>query len=115
MEGQLMPEAEIVEVALPDGPVMLARVQHVDQHGPQDFGLVRRNEPLSFTNVTATLQAVGSAVLAALRHVQPEKASVKFGLEVAIKSGQLVDANTTATLKVTLEWQDASTAPASAS
>jgi hypothetical protein len=102
-----MSEVEVVEVALPEGQVMLARVHAVDgiDTGPRDVGLRKQ---FSLEGVTQTLHAVGAAVLGALDHVGPERASVEFGIDLAIKSGNLtgllVEGDATATLRVTLEW-----------
>jgi hypothetical protein len=102
-----MDAVEVVEVTLPDGQMMLARV-HADPAatGPRDVGL---REQLSFAGVTETLRQVGGAVVEAIGKVRPERASVEFGLDLAVKSGKLtgllVEGDATATLKVTLEWQ----------
>jgi hypothetical protein len=103
-----MDVVEVVEVVLPAGQTMLARVHANDpvDIGPRDVGLL---EQLSFSGVTDTLQQIGGAVLSALEHVKPGRASVEFGLDLAVTSGKLtgllVEGEATATLKVTLEWQ----------
>ncbi len=62
----------------------------------------------SFEEVTNTIEGIASSLNAALEKVKPKKASVEFGLEVAMESGKLtsllVDSSGTATLKITLEW-----------
>jgi hypothetical protein len=99
-----MNEVEVVEVALPNGQTMLARVHAVDGR-PRDIGL---GEQLSLTEVTQTLHGVGAAVLDTLDHLQPGQASVEFGLDLAVRSGRLtgllVEGGATATLRVTLQW-----------
>jgi hypothetical protein len=105
---------ELVEVVLPDGQTMLARVHAADPvgSGPRDIGL---SEALSFEGVSDTLEQIGRAVVGALVNVKPERARVEFGLELAVKSGRLtgllVEGNANASLKVTLEWQASSPAP----
>jgi hypothetical protein len=46
------------------------------------------------------------------RYLKPHKASVEFGLEVALEAGQLtallVKGSGTSNLKITLEWSEAS-------
>jgi hypothetical protein len=102
-----MSQVEVVEVLLPSGQVMLARVQAVDgtAGGPQDVSL---RDQLSLEGVAETLQMVGTSVLGALERVRPERASVEFGLDLALKSGRLtgllVEGDATATLRVALEW-----------
>jgi Trypsin-co-occurring domain 1 len=103
-----MDAIEVVEVTLSGGQTMLARVHNTDPvaTGPRDVGL---REQLSFAGVTDTLRQIGGAVVDAIGQVRPERASVEFGLDLAVKSGKLtgllVEGDATATLKVTLEWQ----------
>lgn len=63
---------------------------------------------LSFDDVTNTIEGIASSLNAALQKVKPKKASVEFGLEVAVESGALttllVKSSGAATLKITLEW-----------
>lgn len=63
---------------------------------------------LSFDEVTNTIEGIAGSLNAALQKIQPKKASVEFGLEVAVESGALtallVKGSGTATLKITLEW-----------
>ena len=63
---------------------------------------------LSFDEVTNTIEGIAGSLNAALQKVKPRKASVEFGLEVAVESGKLtsllVNGSGTATLKITLEW-----------
>jgi hypothetical protein len=114
----MMDAVEVVEVTLPGGQSMLAQVHATDPvaTGPHDVGL---REQLSFVGVTDTLREIGEAVVAALGQVCPERASVEFGLDLAVKSGKLtgllVEGDAVATLKVTLEWQRTSTAEAATS
>jgi hypothetical protein len=97
---------ELVEIALPNGQMMLASVTRADPGGPQDVGL---GHPRSFDAVTETLQGVGTAIMGALDEMKPSRASVEFGLELAIKGGKLVsvfvDPGAKASLKVVLEWE----------
>ncbi|GAA4238536.1 hypothetical protein GCM10022254_54900 [Actinomadura meridiana] len=100
-------DEELVEIALPNGQTMLASVTRTDQGGgPQDVGL---GQPRSFEAVTETLQGVGAAIMGALDELRPSRASVEFGLELALKGGKLVsvfvDSGTKASLKVVLEWE----------
>jgi hypothetical protein len=110
----LINRVDVVEVTLPSGQTMLARVHTTDpvDAGPSDIGLA---EQLSFAGVTETLQQIGSAVVSALVQVRPERASVEFGLDLAVKSGKLtgllVDGTANATLKVTLDWQRTAATP----
>ena len=81
-----------------------------DDSGPQD---VSGGLP-SFGEVTATIEDVSQSLVAAFDKVKPDKATVSFGVEVAVKAGKLVslltEAGGTATLTVTLEWSSADAA-----
>ncbi|MBL8254399.1 MAG: CU044_2847 family protein [Candidatus Competibacter sp.] len=63
---------------------------------------------LSFDEIADTIEGIAGSLNAALQKVKPKKASVEFGLEVAVESGALtallVKGTGTATLKITLEW-----------
>jgi hypothetical protein len=63
----------------------------------------------SFEGVLDAIEGVSQSVLAAVGKVKPSKASVEFGVEVAMESGQLtaliVKGEGKANLKITLEWE----------
>jgi hypothetical protein len=65
-----------------------------------------------FTEVTDAIEGIAASVVTALQKVKPRKASVEFGLEVALEAGHLsallLKGSGTANLKVTLEWDEAS-------
>ena len=94
------------EVLLPDGRMILAQVIEQEATGPVDVTLGLGD--LNFGDVTDTLEGIGSAVLAALGRILPDKATVEFGLDLAVQSGKLtsllVGGEASASLKVTLEW-----------
>jgi hypothetical protein len=73
-----------------------------------DAGDVNALDKLKLDDVAATIKAIADTLGAAVKEATPDKASVEFGLELALKSGKLVslitDAGATATLKVSLEW-----------
>jgi len=62
----------------------------------------------SFSNVTKAITSVAKEIAGAIESAKPKKASVEFGCDLAIESGQLtaliVKGSGTASLKVTLEW-----------
>lgn len=66
----------------------------------------------SFKGVTDVLEGIAESVVTTLKKVKPQKASIEFGLEVALESGQLtallVKGTGTSNLKVTLEWGEIS-------
>jgi hypothetical protein len=65
---------------------------------------------LSFEEITNTIEGIAGSLNAALQKIKPKKASIEFGLEVAVESGVLttllVKGSGTATLNITLEWGD---------
>ena len=66
----------------------------------------------SFQGVTDAIESIAASVHSAMQKAQPHKASVEFGLEIALEAGQLtalvVKGSGTANLKVTLEWGNSS-------
>ena len=66
----------------------------------------------SFQEVTHAIEGIAESVVSTLQKVKPKKASVEFGLEVALESGQLtallVKGSGTSNLKITLEWGESS-------
>ncbi|ONK09549.1 CU044_2847 family protein [Streptomyces sp. MP131-18] len=104
-----MAEEKTVDIELPNGKLMMARVQQLDgasPRGPQDVGFDRL---LSLEAVGEALEGVGAVIVASLERIKPSKAVVEFGLELGVKGGSLVsvfvDSGSKASLKVTLEWE----------
>lgn len=97
-------ESKIVEVQLPNGGVALVQSSQVDG-GATKTGI----EKLDFRGVAKTLEGIATVVQGAIANAAPTKASVELGLDLAVKSGMLVglivDGETSASLKVTLEWE----------
>jgi Trypsin-co-occurring domain 1 len=94
---------KLIDTSLSGGGTVIIRA--VDLGGPQDVGIA---DKLPFDEVTDSIRKVGASIVAALQDVAPKKATVEFGLEVAVKGGHLVslltDAGGKATFTVTLEW-----------
>ena len=70
-----------------------------------------------FSEVMSTIESLGQALVTTLSKVNPDKASVEFGLGLATKEGKLtallVQGSLEASLKITLEWtSDEKKAPA---
>lgn len=93
---------EIVTATLPDGKEI--RVRAVALGGLQRVG----NIPIPFKEVTDIVGSVSTSIVSALKQAKPRKASIEFGLEVAVEAGKLtallVNGSSTATLKIALEW-----------
>lgn len=66
----------------------------------------------SFEGVTNAVAGIATSLKETLQQVQFRKASLEFGLEVGIESGQLtallVKGTGTANLKITVEWGEQS-------
>lgn len=62
-----------------------------------------------FKEVTDTIKAIASELTDTLKELQPSKASVKFGLEIGIQSGQMttliVQGSSKGNIEITLEWE----------
>jgi hypothetical protein len=106
--------SELIEVELPDGQIIWARVE--DNGGPQDVGLHDRIQKLK--GLTEALQGVAGNVRDAMRTVKPDEVSVEFGIELTVGEDGLVAAlagvSGTATLDVTLSWSGGPTTKSSA-
>jgi hypothetical protein len=99
-------DRSIVEVELPNG--VTALVNAIDAGG--GAAKAARVGKLDLSAVMGTLEGMSLAVKPALTKAAPDKVSVEFGLELAIKSGaltaMLVGGEGNASLMVTLEWQN---------
>ena len=93
---------QIVPVQLPDQ--VKIQVEATVLGGEEDVSF----RVQSFQGVIDAIESIASAMDAAVRKIKPEKASVEFGLEMAIESGELtallVKGSGTANLKISLEW-----------
>lgn len=100
----MLTRQELIPVRLANGTQI--RVAATMLGGDKDVAI----KLLSFDEIADTIEGIAGSLNAALQKVKPKKASVEFGLEVAVESGALtallVKGTGTATLKVTLEWGD---------
>jgi hypothetical protein len=101
-------KTEIIKTRLADGKEV--RVEALVIGGERD--IAAKGLP-SFEGVTDTIESVSNTILATLAKIRPEKATVEFGLELAVESGVLTaliaKGTGTASLKVSLEWSDGKT------
>ncbi|PSF34943.1 hypothetical protein C7H19_18225 [Aphanothece hegewaldii CCALA 016] len=90
-----------IPVQLEDGSIV--RIE-VSKTGREDIAL----DPKPFKQVTDALEGIVNAIAVPIGKVNPRKATVKFGMEIAIESGQLtavlVKGTSKANLEITLEW-----------
>ncbi len=93
---------EIVKAKLPNGAYIHIETTLLDGEEDVSFTLP------AFKEVTEVIEGIAESVVTSLEKVKPQKASVEFGLEVALESGKLsallVKGSGTANLKITLEW-----------
>src|SRR5687768_3113886 len=100
-------EHRVVEMVLPNGVTALVRA--VDANGV-GTGATKTSAlgKLDFDEVGGILTGLSEAVKSSVDKVTPDKVSVEFGLQMAMKSGRLtgllVDGQGSGSLKVTLEW-----------
>jgi hypothetical protein len=102
MEDSMTSRQQIVPVQLPDQ--VKIQVEATVLGGEEDVSF----RVQSFQGVIDAIESIASAMNAALQKIKPDKASVEFGLEMAIESGELtallVKGSGTANLKISLEW-----------
>jgi len=93
---------ETLPVQLEDGSVI--RVE-IAKTGREDVALDLK----PFKQVTDALEGIVQAVAAPIQKAKAQKATVKFGIELAVESGQLtavlVKGASKANLEITLEWE----------
>jgi hypothetical protein len=94
--------SETVPVQLPNGAI--AKFE-VTKTGREDVGF----DTKQFQPVAEAIEGVVQMIAAPIQKVKPKKATVKFGMELAIESGQLtaviVKGSGKANLEITLEWE----------
>jgi hypothetical protein len=68
-----------------------------------------------FKKVTDAIETIAATMGDSLKRIQPRKASVEFGIEVGLESGQLtallVKGTSKANLKISLHWDSADLPP----
>jgi hypothetical protein len=95
-------QSNTVPVQLPNGAVVNVEVTNT---GREDVGL----DVKQFQPVADVIEGVVEMIAAPIRKAKPKKATVKFGMELAIESGELtgviVKGSGKANLEITLEWE----------
>jgi hypothetical protein len=94
---------EKVPVELPNGAVINIEVSET---GREDVAF----DTFPFDDIAIALEGITTALKDTLEKAKPQKASVKFGLEMSIESGKLTAAIVKgagkANLEITLEWSN---------
>lgn len=93
---------DTVPVQLPNGAIVKVEVSST---GREDVGF----DVKQFQPVADAIEGFVQMIAAPIQKVQPKKASVKFGMELAIESGQLtaviVKGSGKGNLEILLEWE----------
>ncbi len=93
---------DTVPVQLPNGAIIKFEVT---QTGREDVSF----DSKKFQPIAEAIEGVVQMIAAPIQKVKPKKATVKFGMELAIESGQLtatvVKGSGKANLEITLEWE----------
>jgi hypothetical protein len=94
--------SDMVPVQLPNGAVVKVEVSST---GREDVGF----DVKQFQPVADAIEGVVQMIATPIQKVRPKKATVKFGMELAIEAGQLtaviVKGSGKANLEITLEWE----------
>ncbi|GAB1539747.1 hypothetical protein NUACC21_24140 [Scytonema sp. NUACC21] len=94
-------QTKIITVELSDGTSV--RVE-ATQIGDRKINFQSR----PFEEVTTTIESLTKEIVESLHKVKPDRARVKFGVDIAVESGKLtalvVKGASNANLEITLEW-----------
>ena len=94
---------QIVPVTLTDGTII--RIEARDLGG---VSKVAAFDNQSFKDLTKSIEAIATTFRESLERIEPRKASIEFGIEVGLESGQLTalicKGSGKANIKVALEW-----------
>lgn len=96
------PRVEAYPAKLPNNMVVL--VQPVNAGGREQVV----SGDLSFEGVTDAVQGIAQSIVAIWEKVKPDRATVEFGVQIALQSGKLtamfVQGSGSADLRITMEW-----------
>jgi hypothetical protein len=100
-------QRELVPVDLGDDQTVFVEVR-VPADSEEDVSALGK---LPFKQIADSIDAITQQVQAALERAKPKRATVEFGLDIGVESGQLtsllVKGTGTATITITLEWESA--------
>ncbi len=95
-------ESKTVEVVLDDGTIFYIQAKSLG--GESNVGI----RTASFEKVIQAIEGIAGKLNDIWKKVEPQRASVEFGVEFAIGSGYItaliVENSNTASMKITLEW-----------
>lgn len=92
-----------ISARLPNDATLYIRPEVIDSGG--NVGI----HDLDFSQVGLSLEGLATVIQDGLKKVKPSKTTVELGFELGLKSGGLIailcDGSSTASIKVTLEWE----------
>ncbi len=95
--------SDTVPVQLPNGAIVKVEVASTGRADVAGFDVKQ------FQPVADAIEGVVQMIAVPIQKVKPKKATVKFGMELAIESGQLtaviVKGSGKGNLEITLEWE----------
>ena len=102
------PPNSYVTAKLPNNAELLVEVTPVRGGGDREHDVASIERVMSLASIGNAIHGISGVVLDALHTVQPDTASIEFGIEVGVNSGQLtailVKGSAKANLKITLQW-----------
>ncbi len=94
-------QSKMISVELADGTIVRVEATSI---GDRKIGMQTR----PFSEVTSAIESLVKEISETVQKVKPDKASVKFGIEIGIDSGRLTavlaKGTGTANLEINLEW-----------
>ncbi len=98
--------SDTVPVKLPNGAII--KVEVATRAGRKDVSAGTETVK-QFQPVADAIEGIVQMIAAPIQKVKPKKATVKFGMELAVESGNLtaviVKGSGKANLEITLEWE----------
>lgn len=100
---------KVIPARLSDGSFINVEVRDLseDQSDFAEMEVSGRTE-WAFSEATKTIESIAKEIGETLRRISPQKASVTFGVEVALKEGRLtalfVNGSSKASMEICLEW-----------
>lgn len=97
-------QTDIIPISFEDGTIL--QIQATMLGGFEQVGT--KEGGMSFDNVTKSIRNIAREIAKVIKDIQPNKAAVSMGFDVATSEGQLtallVKGTASASLTVTLEW-----------
>jgi len=104
MQDNLSVRRSLIRVRLPDGGTV--HMQAVGLGGKENI----TSEVPEISDLWPTIEGIAQALSVVWKKVKPGKATVEFGIQVAVESGRLtalvIQGTAEANLKICLEWSD---------